>query len=299
MKLLGVDVSKWQGNFDFKNAQKQEVKFAIIRAGYTGSSDGVSKAIDEKYERNYKECKKNEIPVGVYWYSRATSKEKGEAEAKYMYEKCLKGKQFEYPIYIDVEDSVYQKKAGKKAVTEAIIGFCEYLENKGYWVGIYASDISGFKEMMNVNDLKAYDKWVARYGSEPKYVKDYQIWQFSSTNGKIKGASDSLDLDYCYTDYPTIIKEKGKNGFKKETTIQTPLNSSSSVSNSNGNTKYYKMYTGKSNSLVDALKTQKIDSSFKYRRKIAKTNGIKLYLGTTTQNLKLLILLKHGKLVKP
>ena len=218
MKTFGIDVSKWQGNFDFKNAQKQGVKFAILRAGYTGSSDGTSKAIDEKYERNYKECKKLNIPVGAYWYSRATSKAKGEAEAKYMYDKCLKGKQFEYPIYIDVEDSVYQKKAGKKAVTEAIIGFCEYLENKGYWVGIYASDISGFKEMMNVNDLKAYDKWVARYGSEPKYVTTYGMWQFSSTNGKIKGASDSLDLDYAYKDYPTIMKEKGKNGFTKTKT---------------------------------------------------------------------------------
>ena len=215
MKTFGVDVSKWQGNFDFKNAKEQGVKFAILRAGYTGSSDGTSKAIDEKYERNYKEAKKQKIGVGAYWYSRATSKSKGEAEAKYMYDKCLKGKQFEYPIYIDVEDTLYQKKAGKKAVTEAIIGFCEYLENKGYWVGIYASDISGFKEMMNVNDLKAYDKWVARYGSEPKYVTSYGMWQFSSTNGKIRGASNSLDLDYAYKDYPTLMKEKGKNGFNK------------------------------------------------------------------------------------
>ena len=46
--------------------------------------------------------------------------------------------------------SIYQKKAGKKAVTEAIIGFCEYLENKGYWVGIYASDLSGFKEIITI-----------------------------------------------------------------------------------------------------------------------------------------------------
>ena len=299
-KVFGIDVSKWQGNFDFKNAQRQGVKFAILRAGYTGSSDGVSKAIDEKYERNYKECKKLGIGVGAYWYSRATSKAKGEAEAKFMYEKCLKGKQFEYPIYIDVEDTVYQKKTSKKNVTSAIKGFCEYLENKGYWVGIYASDISGFKEMMNIDDLKAYDKWVARYGSEPKYVKEYGMWQFSSSNGKIKGAGNSLDLDYAYKDYPKIMKEKGKNGFKKQTTAEIPSNSSSSTPNSNKTTKYYKKYTGKSNSIVDALNSLKIDSSFSYRRKIAKANGIKayLYLGTKKQNEKMLNLLKQGKLIK-
>ena len=282
-KTFGIDVSKWQGNFDFKNAQRQGVKFAILRAGYTGSSDGVSKAIDEKYERNYKECKKLGIGVGAYWYSRATSKAKGEAEAKFMYEKCLKGKQFEYPIYIDVEDTVYQKKTSKKNVTSAIKGFCEYLENKGYWVGIYASDISGFKEMMNIDDLKAYDKWVARYGSKPKYVKEYGMWQFSSTNGKIKGAGNSLDLDYAYKNYPKIMKENGLNGYDKPTPT----------------TKYYPKYTGKSNSFVDALNEMGIDSSFKNRTKIAKANGIKVYLGTAKQNTYLFSLLKMGKLVKP
>ena len=285
-KIFGIDVSKWQGNFNFKNAKDQGVKFAILRAGYTGSSDGVSKAIDEKYERNYKEAKSQGIGVGAYWYSRATSKAKGEAEAKFMYEKCLKGKQFEYPIYIDVEDTVYQKKASKKAVTEAIIGFCEYLENLGFWVGIYASDISGFKEMMNMKDLKAYDKWVARYGSEPKYVEEYGMWQFSSTNGKIKGASDSLDLDYAYKDYPLLMKKHGKNGFAEEKPV-TPVTN-----------KYYKKYTGKSGSIVDALKSIGVDSSWSNRAKIAKANGIKIYLSTAKQNITLLNLLKQGKLKK-
>ena len=216
MQLLGIDISKHQGNFDIKNAKEQGAKFVIIRAGYTGSLSR-SLAIDNKYERNYKLCKELKMPVGVYWYSRATSYELGKEEAKFLYEKCLIDKQFEYPIYMDVEDTKYQTKAGKKAVTEAIKGFCEYLEDKGFYVGIYASDISGFKNMMNIDELKRYDKWVARYGSKPSYVTDYQMWQFSSSNGKIKGAGDSLDLDYCYVDYPSIIKKMGKNGFKKET----------------------------------------------------------------------------------
>lgn len=297
-KTFGIDVSKWQGDFDFKNAQNQGVKFAILRAGYTGSSDGVSKAIDPKFEEYYKNCKKINMPVGAYWYSRATSKAKGESEAQWLYEHCLKGKKFEYPIYIDVEDTVYQKRTSKRNVTSAIKGFCDWLEKKGYYVGIYASDISGFKEMMNIDDLKAYDKWVARYGSEPTYVKEYGMWQFSSTNGKIKGASNSLDLDYCYKDYPNIIKKKGLNGFKKETSSQTPSNSSSNTSNLSKTSKYYKIYTGKSNSLVDALKSLKIDSSFKHRFKIAKANGVKLYIGTMKQNTLLLNLLKLGKLEK-
>lgn len=298
MEIFGIDVSKWQGDFDFNNAKKQGVKFAIIRAGYTGSIDGIVKTIDPKFEQYYKECKKIGIPVGAYWYSRATSKAKGEAEAQWLYEHCLKGKQFEYPIYIDVEDTVYQKRTSKRNVTSAIKGFCDWLEKKGYYVGIYASDIYGFKDMMNINDLKSYDKWVARYGIKPTYVKEYGMWQFSEENGKIKGASDSLDLDYCYKDYPTIIKKKGLNGFNKEISTQKPLNSSSNTSNSSKTTIYYKKYTGKSKSLVDALNSLKINSSFVNRFKIAKANGIKLYIGTAKQNLLLLNLLKLGKLKK-
>lgn len=61
---------------------------------------------------------------------------------------------------------------------------------------------------------------------------------------------------------------------------------------------YYPKYTGRSTSLVDALKSLKIDSKFSFRKKIAKLNGISVYLGTAKQNTKLLNLLKNGKLIK-
>lgn len=62
---------------------------------------------------------------------------------------------------------------------------------------------------------------------------------------------------------------------------------------------YLPKYTGSSTSLVDALKAVKVDSSFSYRKKIAAKNGIKAYIGTASQNTKLLNLLKQGKAVKP
>jgi hypothetical protein len=62
---------------------------------------------------------------------------------------------------------------------------------------------------------------------------------------------------------------------------------------------YYKRYFGTSVSLVDALKSLKIGSSFNNRKKIANANGIKLYVGTKAQNTRLLTLLKKGKLIKP
>lgn len=57
---------------------------------------------------------------------------------------------------------------------------------------------------------------------------------------------------------------------------------------------YYNKYTGKSTSIVDALKSLHVDSSFTHRKKIAKANGIKGYIGTPKQNLEMLNKLKKG-----
>lgn len=62
---------------------------------------------------------------------------------------------------------------------------------------------------------------------------------------------------------------------------------------------YYPKCASKYTSFVDALKSIKVNSSFANRFKIASKNGIKIYVGTSSQNIKLLNLLKQGKLIKP
>lgn len=52
-------------------------------------------------------------------------------------------------------------------------------------------------------------------------------------------------------------------------------------------------------SIVDALGSLNITSSYAYRKKIATANNIKGYLGTPKQNTQMLNLLKQGKLIKP
>ena len=59
---------------------------------------------------------------------------------------------------------------------------------------------------------------------------------------------------------------------------------------------YYPSFLG--TSIVDGLKSINVNSSFAYRYKIAKANGINGYLGTAKQNEKLLSLAKNGKLKK-
>ena len=217
----GLDLSSYQEGISFDAIKNSEYnKFVILRGGFTGWGTGVNYNKDKCFEGFYAEAKAKGIPVGCYWFSCANTYEKGVAEANFLYENCLKGKQFEYPIYIDVEDDHWQS-GNKDGVTAAIKGFCETLEARKYYVGIYASDISGFKEKMWVDQLGAYDKWVARYGSAPSYVPTYGMWQTSST-GRIDGYGDNLDTNIGYLDYEKIIKDNKLNGFDGDTPAPTP-----------------------------------------------------------------------------
>lgn len=82
-------------------------------------------------------------------------------------------------------------------------------------------------------------------------------------------------------------------------TVQAKVNELVKGTTATASVKYFTKYNGESGSIVSALNTIGVDSSFTYRKKIAKANGITLYVGTASQNIKLLTLLKQGKLVKP
>ena len=202
----GIDVSQWQGTIDWVKV-KPQIDFALLRAGY-GDTLSYPNQIDTQFSRNYSECKRLGIPVGVYFYSYATTVDMAKREAQSTIA-LLKGKQFEYPIYYDVEEmSIF--KTGK--TNEIIQAYCSEMEKAGYWVGIYIYR-SAAQSYLNSTTRKRYAMAIAEYGPKLNYSDQYGIWQNSSTM-KYNGINGNVDHDYCYIDYPTQIKAKGKNGYK-------------------------------------------------------------------------------------
>lgn len=248
MEKRGVDISEWQGYItleNWKKAKEDNVNFAILRCGFTGYGIGKSKNVDYYFENNYKMCKKAGIPVGTYYYSCATTVEEAIEEADFVL-KIIKGKTFEYPIFIDTEDnhdiskptnsSTSQASIGKSKLTPVIKAFCEKIEEAGYYVAIYAS-ADWFKNRLILADLTGYDKWIAQWSKTAPFGYKYGMWQYSST-GKVIGLGSGIDLDYAYLDYPKIMVENGLNGFKtKEPEIpENPNNPDDSTNNGNSST---------------------------------------------------------------
>lgn len=221
MELFGIDISAYQSDMNIETAKNEGVKFAIVRGGFTAIGNGVSCYKDSAFENLYSRCKALGIPVGSYWYSCANTYQKGVNEANFLYENCLKGKQFEYPIYIDVEDATNQS-GDIRGTTDAIKGFCETLESKGYYVGIYAN-VNWFRNYIYTGELDKYDKWVACWSKERPSYPQGGLWQFGGSTNLVRTnivAGMVCDQDFAYYDYPTIIKEKGLNGYNSEPTPQ-------------------------------------------------------------------------------
>lgn len=225
MPKLGIDISHWQGDIDFEQVRKAGYAFAIIKAG--GADAGYYK--DPRFEEYYSAAIKSGLGVGAYYFTGPTfyTVDQGEREADHFLS-LIKGKLFSYPIAVDIE--AVPTERGKKAITDACIAFCRKMEQFGYYISVYASDIAGFANRLDINRLQAYDKWVARYNTKgPSYVSQYGMWQFGGSfnylrSPKVPGVSSAAcDQDYAYKDYPTIIKNAGLNGYVNAGNTNTNL----------------------------------------------------------------------------
>ena len=221
--LKGIDVSYAQGVIDWEKVKASGlVDFAILRAGYGRETSQV----DTQFERNYAACKRLGIPCGAYWFSYAMSADEAKREAQ-VFLQTIKGKSFEYPVYMDLE-LAKQFALGKAACSAIVDAFLSVLEQSGYYAGLYCSTY--YLDNYLSDSIKSrYTVWCAQYASKCTYQNPYGIWQYNVAGNEeydiigqksIPGIVGECDMDYCYTDYPAIIKAAGLNGFAKS--AETP-----------------------------------------------------------------------------
>ena len=202
--IKGIDISVYQQKVDFEKVKKSGIEFVIIRGAI-----GTRK--DTMFESHYSDAKNAGLKVGCYYYTLAknVAEAKGEAD---VFLNCIKGKQFEYPIYFDIEDPSLQN-LGKQVLTDIVLTWCGKVQSAGYYVGIYANP-DWFLNRLDLECLKGFDKWLAHWTNSPKWKNEFGgLWQYGLT--RVDGYSGEIDGDYSYRDYEKIIKQLGLNGFKK------------------------------------------------------------------------------------
>lgn len=201
MSKFGCDVSEHNSDINW-DIVKSHIDFAILRIGWIGNKN--NHTIDKKFERNYNECKRLGIPVGVYVYCYSNNEETIKSGARWTLEK-LNGKTLELPVYIDMEDNSI-KGLGKDILTNLCIAFNTEIEKGGKWAGVYANR-DWFNNYLNKDEIKRrYTTWIATYcAGTNKYEGEYDMWQ-NSSNGHIDGINGRVDTNYMYRD---LISEIG------------------------------------------------------------------------------------------
>ncbi|MBQ3474934.1 MAG: LysM peptidoglycan-binding domain-containing protein [Bacilli bacterium] len=204
MSKFGIDISTWQDNLDYNLCTNNGVKFAIIRAGFSTTKDN-------RFDMHYENASKQGWDIGAYWYSYAKNSSEAKAEANYFLS-VIKDRKFTYPLFLDIEDNSLAN-LGKDTLNEIVETFGKTIEDAGYYFGVY-TNINWYKNIISGSILnKKYDWWIAYWGDSAPSNIDYGIWQNTSS---YQVGSSKIDSDYCFKDYPSIIKDAHLNHLDSE-----------------------------------------------------------------------------------
>ena len=196
--VMGIDISKHNGNIDWNAVKNSGVQYVILRCGYRGSASGVL-VEDQKFKRNIQGATAAGLKVGIYFFSQAVNEVEAVEEAS-MTLSLIKNYRITYPVYIDVESANGRADGISKAARTSVINaFCQTIRNSGYTPGLYANK-NWLTEKINTGALGGCKIWLAQYVAAPTYGGRYEMWQYSS-RGSIAGIKGHVDLNVSYMGY--------------------------------------------------------------------------------------------------
>ena len=190
---IGIDVSKWQEEIDWQKVKEDGVEFVILRIGYQDGIKGENR-IDPYFYQNIQEAKQAGIPVGVYFYSYASTNEEAEEQAAWIV-KHLNDYTLELPIAFDWENwtSFANFEISFYKLNDIANTFLKKIEENGYTPTLYSSKT--YLEKIWIN--KRYKTWLAHYTNHTNYTEEYYMWQMCET-GRVDGINTDVDINIMY-----------------------------------------------------------------------------------------------------
>ena len=190
---IGIDVSKWQGDIDFTKVKNAGASFVMIRVG-SQSGTGGEYVLDPTFKQNIENALKNDLKVGVYFYSYADSKKEAQKQANWVI-KQIKNYEISLPVVFDFEsfDSFNQMELSIFGLNEVANSFIKTIDNAGYEGVLYGS-----KNYLNaIWKYHTAPVWLAHYTNQTNYEGEYFMWQMCD-DGKIDGIDGYVDIDILY-----------------------------------------------------------------------------------------------------
>lgn len=190
---IGLDLSEWQGTVDFEKLKEAGVEFVILRVGGTKGIKG-DYFLDGKFIENITKANEIGMPVGIYFYSYANSKEKVLKDAEWIYEQ-IKPYKVDLPIAFDWENWSFYNDFNLSfyKLTDMANSYLNYFKSKGYEGLLYGS--KNYLEQIWLDT--DYPIWLAHYAKSTSYQGNYHYWQICN-NGRVDGINADVDIDIRY-----------------------------------------------------------------------------------------------------
>ena len=190
--LVGIDVSRYQGDIDFESVKAAGCEFVYMRiGGYSGGEFFT----DRCFVQNFSRAKAAGLKIGIYTYTEDCNKEEVKATVKYIMG-VLGNEPLDFPIAYDWEDYKHFEEYGMNLhdLNDLLDYFDEEVEKYGYKSCLYGSK----NALLNIwTKPRKNPVWLAQYYTSCTYEGEYFMWQHSSS-GRIDGIGGDVDLDIYY-----------------------------------------------------------------------------------------------------
>ena len=191
---IGVDVSAFQGNIDWKQVRQSGIQFAMLRLGYRGYESG-RLVKDEYIDRNLAETAKVGMPIGVYFFSQALTIKEVDEEIEFMLD-ILGDYELRMPIVLDWEiptNTARTAEMDRRTLTELQRYFCQTMTEKGFTPMIYFNWYQS-THLLHLDELEDYPFWLALYQDRMTYPYRVEMWQYTD-HGRVPGIQGGVDLN--------------------------------------------------------------------------------------------------------
>lgn len=196
--VIGIDVSKFQGNIDYTMLKDAGINYVMVRLGLRGYGSG-SLVLDERFHENMTKAQEAGLRTGVYFFSAAITTQEAVEEARFVVD-ALSPYTIDMPVVFDTEpilhDIARTDDLTPNELTKITKAFCEEIKASGYKPMIYAN-AKRFTTVLHLEELAEYDLWLADYRQAPDFPYAFQMWQYTE-HGKVPGIDTEVDLDLYF-----------------------------------------------------------------------------------------------------
>lgn len=201
VSFLGVDLSRYQKDVDFRALKRAGIDFCMLRVGSRGYETGALQA-DEYFDQYLAGAKEAGLDIGVYFYSQAVTEAEAIEEASMVLQK-IAGQPVKYPVAFDMEfvnnDDARVETLTRDERTAISLAFLRTIEDAGY-TGMLYGNKEWLLKRIDLSKFENYDIWLSQEDDVPDYPYEYSMWQYSR-QGEVSGVDGYVDLNISFVDY--------------------------------------------------------------------------------------------------